>query len=135
MRSRPRSKKRCEEESRRLEARMYEAFKAQGWQVPRTADEVAQAEAELAEAPVELPAALQTPPDLDTRDSALTQEPSRRPILQGPKHIYEGMARAAREGRRISEETERVLRRDRETAERQRDQDHHDVQKDHETSL
>lgn len=48
----------------RIEAILHRVMRKLGWIVPQTEEDVRQAEAELTEHPVELPARLKTPPDM-----------------------------------------------------------------------
>jgi len=97
---------------------VHAALVSLGWVVPECDADVAQAEAELAAAPVPLPDALNDPGAvLDGASDRARVVPMRLP-LPGRTDIDATLARAAREGGEIPPEIEQAMRCDREAAER-----------------
>ncbi|MHC4563818.1 MAG: hypothetical protein ACYS8X_13750 [Planctomycetota bacterium] len=111
-----------DEQEDTLRRDVYEALKADGQIVPQTEAKVASAEAALAETSVELPAELrdakkvfqQPATDGDLKTLHLPLEPD----------VDTSLRRAAREGGFLSPEIEDRMRRDRQDAEREDDNDH-----------
>jgi hypothetical protein len=96
------------------------ALRTLGWTMPKTASEVAAAEARLAREQIVLPESL-----LDA-DAVLQRRPGRvlpfRPHAEKTGDVaLENLSRAAREGGEIPPDVEQAMREDRERAERERD--------------
>ncbi len=97
---------------------VYDALHSLGWIVPQTAADVLRAEAELAEAPPDLPAELQDAQAV--LEGARPRGGAARPLAFPPNaDVDNTLARAAREGGQISPEVEEAMRRDRQAAKRE----------------
>ena len=93
------------------------AVRSLGWTAPQCDEDVLAAERRLAAEPVALPAELQEPAAVWNRpDSRRQSEPVFLPFPASPD-IDATLARAAREAGRLSPEIEERMRRDREAAE------------------
>ena len=103
----------------RLDDLVHEAMLRMGWAFPSSPEDVARAEAEIAECEEPLPPGLSDPYALF--------DAAKRPRLRGPcapanDDVVEYLARAAREGKAITVEVEAAMRADRERAERETDE-------------
>ena len=101
---------------------VYEALKADGRIVPQTEDDVADAEATMAEASVELPAELRDAKTVFQRP-ATDGQPKVISLPTGPDPD-QALRRAAREGGRLTDDIEDRMRQDRLNAQREQDDDH-----------
>ena len=108
------------DEDERLAGEIDEAMAALGWRVPATEEEVARAEA--AAAPVAMPAGMADPEAAFTR--ARQESPPRVVAFPGDADVDAAMARAAREGGRLTPEVRETMRRDRQAAQKKMDDDH-----------
>ncbi len=96
-------------------AATHEAIRQAGWIIPTDEASVADAEARLADDMPELPAELR-----NLKFPSAADNPSAGKVvpLWDPTVLSAPMARAAREGGSVSPEAERIMRRDRDRAER-----------------
>ncbi|MHC4717690.1 MAG: VOC family protein [Planctomycetota bacterium] len=112
-------RKRKNEEQTEMEQDVHAALIANGWLTPTREDDVDAAEAELRDDPVELPADLADPAAVFERAASEAQPALLR--FPGSPDIDATLARAAREGGTVTPEIEEIMRRDREAAEREMD--------------
>ncbi|MCP4754256.1 MAG: hypothetical protein GY866_25495 [Proteobacteria bacterium] len=94
----------------------YEAIRQAGWIIPTDEASVAKAEALLANDMPDLPPKLR---DLEFPSAADNPSAGKVVPLWDPEVLSAPMARAAREGGEISPEVERIMKHDREIAERE----------------
>ena len=94
-----------------------------GWLVPQTEDDVARAEAALADDPPELPDTLEDPAAVFDGPDPTGAAPERIAQFPDNSDTDAGLARAAREAGRITGEIEDAMRRDRQAAQKDLDQD------------
>jgi len=113
------SRKRKNEKPAASERDVRAALTVMGWAPPTSEDHVADVEARLRDEPVELPARLADPaavlgsPEPEAKTTVLH--------LPDAPDIDATLARAAREGGTVTPEIEEIMRRDREAAEREMD--------------
>src|SRR5262245_19402847 len=103
-----------------VEQLIYDAMQSLGWLIAQTPEDVARAEEALAEEAVELPDSLRDP------YAVLDAPPKERAARRRPlpeNDAADQLARVAREGGTIPPEVEAQMRKDRERAERERDDD------------
>ena len=100
-----------------LAAEVHAALRAHGMLVPRDEGAVRRAEAE----PPPLPAELQDPDAVFARGAESSAPQARIAPFAGDAAVDATLARAARECGRLSPEIEAAMRRDREAAEREMD--------------
>ncbi|GFO82763.1 MAG: hypothetical protein A49_23900 [Methyloceanibacter sp.] len=99
-----------------LEAIVRRVLSATGRIVPRTEEEVADAEAHIKEEDIRLPEKLRRPPV----DPLVHDAPLAEPLREKPHTVAsENLARAARFGKPIPEEIQRRMEEDRSNAERE----------------
>ena len=116
--SRSRRRKQDDEE---MGGEVREALSLLGWVLPQREEDVAFAERDLAEHPVALPG------ELGDAAAVFEREDDEGEVVLGPlpssadAYLDATLARAAREGSEITAEIEERMRRDREAAEREAD--------------
>lgn len=113
------SRKRKNDDPLATEQDVQAALVAMGWAPPGAEQEVDTVEAELRENPVELPAELADADAVFNRP-APEADPTVLRLPDAPD-IDATLARAAREGGTVTPEIEELMRRDREAAEREMD--------------
>lgn len=120
-------KKRKNADAPALAADVGEALRSMGWLVPSCEDDVAEAERRQAERPAALPEELREPRAAFDR-AARPGTGGPRPVqFAGDYAVDATLARAAREGGRLTPEIEEAMRRDREAAEREQEDDESDA--------
>ena len=109
-----------------LADKVHAAMRSLGWTVPLRAEDVLSAEADLAEHAPDLPEELRDAERVFERAGPRAE--AARLVLPFPADadIDATLARAAREGGRLTGEIEEAMRRDREAAERERQDDQED---------
>ena len=116
------------EPGKRLADEVHDALRALGWVAAQTERDVQLAERQLAEGPErpELPAALRDPHAVRAGAPLGPQGPHATLPLPAAGDADATLARAAREGGRVTPEIEQAMRRDRQAAERdaRRDDQH-----------
>ena len=101
----------------KLDSEILEAMCLEGWLIPQTVEAVLQAERELAEAPITLPAELCDPSKILKRPASPLRL-VRSGVSSSDNSMVENLARAARNGAPLPPEVEERMRKDREKAER-----------------
>lgn len=104
-----------------LEHEIHAGLASIGWLPPETEEDVARAEAELAEAAQPVPDKLRDPDATWNHASKSASMVLRLPGFADDSPAAEDMARAARGGRRLAPEVEDLMRRDRDAAEQELD--------------
>lgn len=107
-----------EEDDQTLVAEVYRALGELGWTVPLCERDVGRAEDEQAEGAAALPEALRDPKAVFDRAAGPAGGPKVIPF-PGAAEIDATLARAAREGGRLTPDIEQAMRHDREAAERE----------------
>ena len=100
-----------------IAAQVYRALGELGWTVPQSERDIGRAEDEQAEGAAALPEALRDPKAVFDRPPA--RGGAKVIGFLGAADIDATLARAAREGGRLTPEIEEAMRRDREAAERE----------------
>jgi len=101
---------------------VHEALLAMGWVAPQREADVRRAEEDLPAQPAPpLPEALRDPQAVFDRPDGRADTPPVLPLPAGADDIEATLNRAAREGGRITPEIDQAMRRDRQAAERDMD--------------
>jgi len=110
--------KRSKPDSRTLESEILRAMHDEDWLAPETEDAVTRAEARLAGEKVTIPTSFERPRDLLRHSGKIRI--IRRSERSEQNEARENLARAAREGGKISPEIEERMKADRDHAERKK---------------
>jgi hypothetical protein len=100
-----------------LDSDIFAAMAQEGWLIPQTVEDVIQAERELQQAAITLPAELRDPAALLKR-AAMPLRLVRAQTPSSDNSAVENLARAARNGTLLSPEVEERMKKDREKVER-----------------
>lgn len=99
-----------------LEREVLRAMREEGWLAPETEAEVLEAETKLAVEQIEMPAPPEHPRELLHRPVRIRTIHHPHPESESTE-MAENLARAAREGGKLSPETEQRMKKDRDAAE------------------
>jgi len=98
-----------------LEREVMRAMRGEGWLAPETEEEVLETEGKLASERITMPTSLDHPRELLHRPIEIRTAQSK--LAPKSSEVEENLARAAREGGKISPEVEQRMKRDRDAAE------------------
>ncbi len=98
-----------------LNRELHRLMTSSDWTAPQTEDDVTRAEAELVDARAELPMGLRDPADVFERETSDEVSGIVPPAME--RDVDAALRRAAREGGRLTPEIEQRMKRDRQAAE------------------